>query len=283
MPHDREPAEDPEDRVQRNGDERDLERQLQSMHRVGIRDRRPERMEAVLERAPEDQADRRDEDHGEVAERSVADDASSGHVELPSGERRRSEGARRARSRAAGRRAQQLPSCRRALIRWKTYSDATSVLNGRLPAIRITAPNSPIARANASATPERSAGKRCGKTMRRRIVKTARAERRGSFLHLAVELDQHRLHGADDERQRHEEERHQHAPARVCRIHVHGAARSVQREQRQTGNDRRQGKRQVDQRVHEPLARKVVADERPRERRARHRVDRDDGAGRARA
>ena len=57
------------------------------------------------------------------------------------------------------------------LIRWKTYSDATSVLNGMLPAMRITAPNSPIARANASATPDSSAGRKTGKMIRRKMVK----------------------------------------------------------------------------------------------------------------
>ena len=36
--------------------------------------------------------------------------------------------------------------------------------------MRITAPNSPTARANASATPESSAGSRCGKTTRRKIA-----------------------------------------------------------------------------------------------------------------
>src|SRR6266511_864622 len=40
----------------------------------------------------------------------------------------------------------------------KMYTDATSVLNGRFPEISTTAPNSPTARAKASATPERSAG-----------------------------------------------------------------------------------------------------------------------------
>ncbi len=38
------------------------------------------------------------------------------------------------------------------------------------PEIRTTAPNSPIARAKASATPERIAGNRFGKTMRRKMA-----------------------------------------------------------------------------------------------------------------
>ena len=39
-----------------------------------------------------------------------------------------------------------------------------------------------------------------------------RAEAGGRLLHLAVELEQHGLHGADDERQRHEEQREQRPP-----------------------------------------------------------------------
>src|SRR6266545_3034626 len=53
----------------------------------------------------------------------------------------------------------------------KMYTDATSVLNGRFPEISTTAPNSPTARAKASATPERIAGSRFGKMMRRKIAK----------------------------------------------------------------------------------------------------------------
>ncbi len=51
----------------------------------------------------------------------------------------------------------------------KMNSEAIWVL-GRLPEIRITEPNSPIARANASAVPARSAGLRFGKMTRRKVV-----------------------------------------------------------------------------------------------------------------
>ena len=43
--------------------------------------------------------------------------------------------------------------------------------NGWLPEMRTTAPNSPIARANASAEPDRMAGSRFGKTIRRKIAR----------------------------------------------------------------------------------------------------------------
>ena len=45
--------------------------------------------------------------------------------------------------------------------------------------------------------------------MRRKVVERPGAERGRRLLHLAVELEQHGLHRADDERQRHEEEREQ--------------------------------------------------------------------------
>ena len=53
----------------------------------------------------------------------------------------------------------------------KICTDATCVLNGMFPEMRMTAPNSPTARAKASATPERMAGTRFGRITRRKIVK----------------------------------------------------------------------------------------------------------------
>ena len=50
----------------------------------------------------------------------------------------------------------------------KTNTDATSVLYGRFPEIRTSAPISPTARANASATPERMPGRMFGRTMLRK-------------------------------------------------------------------------------------------------------------------
>ena len=47
-------------------------------------------------------------------------------------------------------------------------TDATSVLNGRLPAMSTSAPISPTARAKASATPERMPGRMFGRTMLRK-------------------------------------------------------------------------------------------------------------------
>ena len=52
----------------------------------------------------------------------------------------------------------------------KMKTEATSVSNGMFPEIRISEPNSPIARANARATPANIAGARFGSTMRRKMV-----------------------------------------------------------------------------------------------------------------
>ena len=90
----------------------------------------------------------------------------------------------------------------------KMCTEATWVLNGRLPEISTVEPNSLIARANASAVPAEIAGTRLGSTIRRKVVHRPAPERRRGLLHLRVELEQHRLHGAHHERQRHEQQRH---------------------------------------------------------------------------
>ena len=59
----------------------------------------------------------------------------------------------------------------RSLWIWlKMNTEATSVLNGMLPEIRTSEPNSPIERAKASAIPERIAGRRFGRMIRRKVV-----------------------------------------------------------------------------------------------------------------
>ncbi len=86
-------------------------------------------------------------------------------------------------------------------IRPKMKTDETSVLNGRLPVMITSEPNSPTAFANASATPDRIPGRMFGKTTRRKVCSSEAPSERGRLLHLAVELEQDRLHRADDERQ----------------------------------------------------------------------------------
>ena len=94
-------------------------------------------------------------------------------------------------------------------------SGAISERIGMLPAMKITEPYSPTARAKA----RREAGEQ-GRRDRRQddadgAPPGAGAERRGGLLDLGVEVLQHRLHRADDERQADEDQRDQDAERRV--------------------------------------------------------------------
>ena len=70
-----------------------------------------------------------------------------------------------------------------------------------LPAMKITEPYSPTARAKASAKPVSSAGSRIGKTTRLKVCQRLRAQAGGGLLELGVEILQHRLDRAHDEGQ----------------------------------------------------------------------------------
>ena len=76
-----------------------------------------------------------------------------------------------------------------------------------MPESSTSEPYSLIARANESAAPEVIAGARLGRMIIRKTVNRLAPERGRGLLHLGLELDQHRLHRADDERQRDEQER----------------------------------------------------------------------------
>ena len=78
---------------------------------------------------------------------------------------------------------------------------------GMLPAMKITEPYSPIARAKASAKPVNSAGRTIGNTTRRKLVPARCAERGRGLLEFARQLFQYRLHRAHDEWQPDEGER----------------------------------------------------------------------------
>ena len=146
-----------------------------------------------------------------------------------------------------------------------------------LPEIRTIEPNSPTARANASAAPLQDRRHEVGEDHADEDGPAVGAERERRLLHLAVELDQHGLHRADDERQRHEQQRQQHRELRVGDVDAERAGRAVERQQREPGDDRRQRERQVDQRVDEALAAEPVAHQDPGDQRAREGVD--DGGG----
>ena len=113
-----------------------------------------------------------------------------------------------------------------------------------------------------------------GSTMLRKTRASLGAERARGLLGLVVELEQHGLHRAHDERQRHEEQREDDRGARERDVDADGRLRAVEREQRQARDDRRQRERQVDERVHEALAAEVVAHEHPRGDRPEHGVRR---------
>ncbi len=95
-------------------------------------------------------------------------------------------------------------------------SGAISETKGMLPAMKITEPYSPTARAKASAKPVRIAGSSAGSMTRKTVCRRSRAERGRGLLDLALEILKHRLHGAHHERQADEDERDADAPA-ACR------------------------------------------------------------------
>src|SRR6185312_5970843 len=106
--------------------------------------------------APEEHRQRAGEHHDEVAERerphTVAAQREARHARASwrAGAGRRSRAAGRTRWRAAAR-----PVAFPLELWLRIQTDATSVWNGRLPEMIVTEPISPIARANAIATPER--------------------------------------------------------------------------------------------------------------------------------
>ena len=214
---DRERADDPEDRVERHGDRRDDQRQLEGVDRLGRRERVPGGAEAVLERAVED--DRR-------AARAGSRRGSRA---------RRSAGATVAYARSclvAKRRI--APTTSRIANEITSRTTATAAAPAGLP-LSICAEDEDrrdlglvrqVAgddheRADLADRPgerERDAGEdpredvredRCGG----RSSSSRGAERARRLLHLAVELDQHRLHGAHDERERHEQQRERRSPS----------------------------------------------------------------------
>ena len=82
-----------------------------------------------------------------------------------------------------------------------------------------------------------------------------RAERGGGLLHVAVELDQDRLDGPHHEGQRDEQQRDHDAGAREGEVQPDRAARAVEGEQGQAGDDGRQRERKVDEGVDDAACR----------------------------
>ena len=75
-----------------------------------------------------------------------------------------------------------------------------------MPLSSTSEPNSEIARAKLSAAPAMIAGNRLGRMIRRKIVNRLAPSEAAASSTSRLELLEHRLHGPDDERQRHERE-----------------------------------------------------------------------------
>src|SRR5215210_2728337 len=93
-------------------------------------------------------------------------------------------------------------------------------------------------------------------------------ERVRRLFHLEVHLGQHGLNGPHDEGKGDEKERHRDRRLGVGDVEPQGTLGPVERQQRQAGNDRGQGERQVDQGVDQPFTPEGIpyqhpGDERP--------------------
>ena len=88
-----------------------------------------------------------------------------------------------------------------------------SVTPGMLPAMNITEPYSPMARAKASVKPVSNAGNSGGSTTRARMRARPAPSSAAASSSSAVEFAQYRLHRAHDKWQAHEQQRHEDARA----------------------------------------------------------------------
>lgn len=159
-------------------------------------------------------------------------------------------------------------------------SDVISDFIGTFPAMKITEPYSPSARANASAKPVKSAGKSDGRTDAAKRQPARRAEARGGLFLFALEVLEHRLHRAHDKRQADERQRDQHAQRRERHLDAERreilpdpSVARVHGRERNTGNRCWQHKRQIDDCIDDPFERKRVAHQHSRDQKAEHGVD----------
>src|SRR5262245_8492861 len=172
--HDGQRAHDPEGRVRRHGDRDDDQGHLESVCECRARQLVPDRGKAVLEHPVEDHPDRDREQQEQVSESREAEPVAPHSACL-----RVQRSSRSAPTSTANEHASRTTDTAAAAegaspsISSKMYQEVTSVWNGMFPEIRITAPNSPIARPNPSAVPERIAGIRLGRTIRRNVVEDA--------------------------------------------------------------------------------------------------------------
>ena len=278
-------ADDPEDRVDRHRDRRDDQRQLEGVDRVRVRERVPGRLEAVLERPPEDHRERPEQDRGEVAERRPArqrtyawsclvakwritpieqqhgegdDEQHDGRrggaglvaaLDPPEDEDRRDLGLVRQVAGDDHERAELADGLGERERRRRTGSPGGC--SGRRSGGTSSASDAPSERAASSISWSSSSSTGC-------TVRTTN----GSVTNSSAERDRR---------------------ARVGDVDADRRPRPVEREQRQAGDDRRQRERQVDHRVHDRLAAEVVADEHPGRDRPEHGVEQRPRAATCRA
>ena len=267
---------DAEDRVRRDGDPDGDQRELEGGEERRVGQRLPDRREAVLERVVDDHREREREEQGEVAERERAQRVPRGgatHRASGCGARgRRRPPGRQTRGRAARPRRRQPRLGSSLSIALKMLTEATSVSKGMFPEMRTIEPNSPTALPNESAAPERIAGIRLGRTIRRNVV-NGRAPSDAAASSISRSSSRRTgwtartTKGSVTKRSATTT-----AVRRVGDVDAERALGSVDGEQRQPGDDRRQGERQVDDRVDDALAAEVVAHEHPGDERARDRV-----------
>ena len=148
------------------------------------------------------------------------------------------------------------------------------------PAMKMTEPYSPTARAKARPVPVTERRQDGRHQHAREGLHPRGAERGGGLFVLAVELDQNGLQRAHDEGEPDEGERDEDAERRVGDLQAERreeasdpAIRRVERRERDTGDGCRQRERKIDQRVELRLAGKGIAHHHPGDDQAEHAID----------
>src|SRR3954447_19960884 len=152
------------------------------------------------------------------------------------------------------------------MIRTGAISDTYGVF----PAMKITDPYSPTARAKASVKPVRTAGTRGGKSAVQHRARAGGPERGRSLLELTIDLGNERLHGANRERQADKDQRDKDAQRRKCDLQAERrdeapdpAIRGIERGEGDPGDRGRQRKGQVDCGVQKLAPGKMVTCQNP--------------------
>ena len=159
-------------------------------------------------------------------------------------------------------------------------SGTISVFIGMLPEMKTTEPYSPTALRKGQREPGEQ--RRChrGKDDSREGLPAPGAETGGGLFHVDIEIVEHRLHGADDERETDEDECHRYAepgirdfdPQRV-EVLPDPAVGCIQRRERDAGDGGRQSEWKVHSGIDQPPARKPVAHQDPGYQETEHGVD----------